>query len=176
MKNLIKFISSMWLLIFLSSCGSQSTIAPALVQNLVDKGEFTFMAERANPTNYDVVNIMNSLPNGSSSRMLNLDADYTVEIRKDELNVTLPYFGRMYVSSMKGDNSLRFTSKDFKINRSTGSKGSSIFTIFPEDDKTVSRMVIEVFKNGKTYVAVQSNDRQPISYDGHIIANTVEKK
>ena len=176
MKNFITIISSFLLLIFINSCGSQSNISPANVQNLLDKGEFTFMAEHANPTNYDVINVMNSLPNGSASRMLTLDSGYTIQLKKDEVEVTLPYFGRMYTSSMKGDNSFRFTSKEFTVNRSVGSKGSSVFTVLPTDQKEVSRIVIEVFKNGKTYVSIQATDRQPISYDGYIMDNMMPKE
>ena len=39
------------------------------------------MAKR-NPTNFDVINIMNSMPNGNSARMLDLDYGYTVVLKK----------------------------------------------------------------------------------------------
>lgn len=176
MKNLTTLLSSLFIFLFLSSCGTQSTISSEKVQSLVDGGEFTFMAERANPTNYDVINIMNSFPTGNSAQMLSLDPGYTIELKKDELDVVMPYFGRMYTSSMKSDNSFRFTSKEFTVNRSTGSKGSSVFVIMPTDQQIVTKIVMEVYKNGKTYVAIQSTDRQPITYDGYITANTASTK
>ncbi|SFI86578.1 protein of unknown function [Kaistella treverensis] len=172
MKNLITILSSLFIFIFLSSCGTQSTIPSEKVQSLVESGEFTFMAEHANPTNYDVIKIMNSFPTGGSSQMLSLDAGYTIELKKNEVDVVMPYFGRMYTSSMKSDNSFRFTSKEFTVNRAEGSKGSSVFVIMPTDQQIVTKIVMEVFKNGKTYVAIQSTDRQPITYDGYITANT----
>lgn len=172
MKNLTTLLSFLFIFLFLSSCSTQSTISSEKVQSLVESGEFTFMAERANPNNYDVINIMNSFPTSSSSQMLTLDPGYTVKLQKDKLDVEMPYFGRMYTSSMKSDNSFRFTSKEFTVNRSTGSKGSSVFVIMPTDQQIVTKIIMEVYKNGKTYVAIQSTDRQPITYDGYITANT----
>ena len=78
--------------VLLSSCTTQNVEKSAVVEALLQKSEFTFMAEHANPSNLDVVNVMNSITGGSSSRMLNLDSGYTIEIRSDELEVTLPYF------------------------------------------------------------------------------------
>ena len=40
------------------------------------------MAKRANPTNFDVINVMNSLPNNNSARMLDLDYGYSVVIKE----------------------------------------------------------------------------------------------
>jgi hypothetical protein len=120
---------------------------------------------------------MNSIPGGSSSRMLNLDSGYTVEIRKDKLDVTLPYFGRMYTSNMDhSKNSYRFTSKDFTVNKKRGKKGSSVFTIVTNDQQNIRTITMEVFLNGKAYVSIDSNDRQPISYDGYITENELTRK
>jgi hypothetical protein len=35
---------------------------------------------------------------------------------------------------------------------------------------------IEVYKNGKAFVSIRSNDRQPISYDGYISKNEETRK
>ena len=89
-------------------------IDPKTLEEITTSNQFTFMAERANPTNFDVINIMNSMPNGNSSRMLDLDYGYTVVLKEKELDVTLPYFGRMFNPSYDtSKNSYRFTSKDF---------------------------------------------------------------
>lgn len=177
MKNLVKILFLAVTLLIPFSCSTQSNISPANIASLLESQEFTFMAEHANPNNLDVINVMNSLPGGSSSRMMDLDYGYSIEIRKDKLEVTLPYFGRMYTSNMDPDkNSYRFTSKDFTINKKEGKKGSSIFTIVTKDQQNVITINMEVFQNGKAYVWIDSNDRQSISYDGHIMANTAVKK
>ncbi|MGA9211089.1 DUF4251 domain-containing protein [Kaistella sp.] len=177
MKKLTKIFIAVLTLTLALSCSTQSNIAPANITSLLQSNEFTFVAEHANPNNLDVINIINSLPNGSSSQMLNLDSGYTIEIRKDKLEVTLPYFGRMYTSNMDpSKNSFRFTSKDFTINKKDGKKGSSIFTIITNDQQNIRTINMQVFTNGKAYVSIDSNDRQPISYDGYITANAAAKK
>lgn len=177
MKNLFKITFAAITLLISFACGTQSNIPPANITALLQNNEFTFMAEHANPNNADVVNAMNSIPGGSASRMLDLDYGYTIEIRKDKLDVTLPYFGRMYQSSMDpSKNSYRFSSKDFTITNKEGKKGSSIFTIVTNDQQNTTTINIQVYKNGKAYVWVDSNDRQAISYDGYIMANTAVKK
>ena len=177
MKNLLKILSVLIAVSFFNSCGTQSTIAPEQVNNLLQSKEFTFMAEKANPTNYDVVKVMNSLPNSSASQMLNLDSGYTLEITKDKITAQLPYFGRMYNPTYGNEkNSYRFTSKDFTINEASGKKGSAVFTILPKDQQNIRKMVLEVYPNGKSYLTIDSNDRQMISYDGYIMQNVAKKE
>lgn len=177
MKNLSKIFIAVLTMTLAFSCTTQNTVIPANMTSLLQTHEFTFVAERANPTNLDVVNVMNSIPGGSSSRILNLDSGYTIEIRKDELKVTLPYFGRMYTSSMDpSKNSYRFTSKDFTVSKTEGRKGSSVFTIIVKDQQNVKTIYVEVYKNGKAYASIDSNDRQSISFDGYITENAAVKK
>lgn len=177
MKNFFSILSSIFLLIVMASCNSQKSAPSAKVNSLLESGEFTFMAERANPTNFDVQNVMNSLPNSSASRILNLDYGYTLQIKKDEIKVELPYFGRVFTPSPDPANSsFRFDSKDFAIDKMAGKKGSFIYTILPKDQRNIRKMVLEVFGNGKSYLSVDANDRNPISYDGRIMENLVEKK
>lgn len=177
MKNLSKIFISVLTMTLVFSCSTQNKIAPANITTLLETNQFTFVAEHANPSNLDVVNVMNSIPGSSSSRLLNLDSGYTVEIRADELEVTLPYFGRMYTANMDSSkNSYRFTTKDFTVDKKEGKKGSSIFTIIANDQQNIRTINMEVFKNGKTYVWIDSNDRQSISYDGYITANSIRKK
>ena len=73
-------------------------------------------------------------------------------------------------------NSYRFTSKDFNITETMGKKGSMIYTIAPKDLQNVRAIILEVFKNGKAYLNIDGNDRQPISYDGYIMENLAVKK
>lgn len=164
-------------MIFVSACTTNSGLPKAEVSALLNSGEFTFMAQRANPTNYDVINVMNSLPGSSSARMLDLDYGYTVQLKKSEIEVTLPYFGRMYTPSYDtSKNSYRFTSKDFTVSERPGKKSSVVYSIVTHDQPNVRRIVMEVFSNGKSFVTIDSNDRQIISYDGYIMKNAVPKE
>jgi hypothetical protein len=54
MKKLI-YLSFFGLLSFLYSCSSQINIDPKTLEEITTSNQFTFMAERANPTNFDVM-------------------------------------------------------------------------------------------------------------------------
>jgi hypothetical protein len=172
MKNYISLIFIFGFLFFFQSCSSQGSLDSKTVDALVDSQEFTFYAQRANPTNYDVINVMNSIPNSTSTRILDLNGDYTITINKNNLEVVLPYFGRRFTASYNtADNGYRFTSKDFTVNKSQNKKGNWTIKIKPNDVRNVDEIIIEVFKNGKAFVSMRSNDRQPISYDGYVSKN-----
>lgn len=175
MKNLIKYCT-VTLLVILSSCGANSTMPKAEVTSLLQQGEFTFMAERAHPTNADVINVLNSLPNSSSARVLDLDYGYSVTIKKSEIKVELPYFGRAYTSNYgSSDSPYRFTTKDFGLTQRAGKKGSTLYTIIPKDRTEAQRLTLEVFPQGRAYLSVESNERQPISYTGYLTRNSEKK-
>lgn len=144
-----------------------------MVDALVNSQEFTFHAERANPTNYDVINVMNSMPNSTSTRILQLNGDYTIEVKNNNLEVVLPYFGRLFNPTYgnTSNNSYRFTSKDFTLSKMQNKKGNWIVKIKPNDVNNVDEINIEIYKNGKAFTSVRSNDRQPITYDGFISKN-----
>ncbi|AKK72364.1 hypothetical protein HX13_02855 [Chryseobacterium sp. P1-3] len=178
MKKYISLLFIFGFLFFFQSCASQGSLDSKTVDALVESQEFTFNAQRANPTNYDVINIMNSMPNATATRMLNLNGDYTIELRKGNLEVVLPYFGRLFnpTYGSASDNSYRFTSKDFTITKEQNKKGKWTLKIKPNDVKNVSEINIEVFKTGKAFVSMRSNDRQPITYDGYISKNEVNQE
>jgi hypothetical protein len=172
MKRFLNIISVSVLFIFFQSCSAQNTTDSQIVNSLASSEEFTFHAERANPMNYDVINVLNGIPNNPSTRILQLDAgSYTIELKKGKMEVVLPYFGRAFNASYGKDNSYRFTSKDYTITKSQSKKGNWIFKIKPNDVNNVSDINIEVYKNGKAFTSIRSNDRQPITYDGYISKN-----
>ncbi|AYZ14195.1 DUF4251 domain-containing protein [Chryseobacterium arthrosphaerae] len=173
MKKYISLLMVFGFLFFFQSCASQGSADSQVVSTLVDSEEFTFHAQRANPTNYDVINVMSSMPNSTMTRMLNLDGSYTIELSKNTLDVALPYFGRLFNPTYDNisSNSYRFTSKDFTVSKSQNKKGTWAFIIKPNDVKSVQTINIEIFKNGKAFVSMRSNDRQPITYDGYVSKN-----
>lgn len=178
MKKYISIIFVFGFLMIFQNCSSQTQPDAKSVEALINSNDFSFHAERATPTNYDVINVMNSLPNTTSTRILDLSGgNYSIDLRKDKLDVTLPYFGRVFNPSYgnSSQNSYRFTSKDFVVTQSQGRKGKSIVKIKVKDQSTVDEITIEVFKNGKAFTSVRSNDRQPISYDGYITKNEEQK-
>lgn len=175
MKNTV-LMSVMFLLTFLFSCTSQTYVDEKSLDQFISSNELTFMAKRANPTNFDVINVMNSIPNNNSARMLNLDYGYSVVLKDKELTVNLPYFGRLFNPSYDtSKNSYNFTSKDFTISKVQNKKGNWVYTISPKDQNNIKVIYLEIFKNGAAFVSIDSSDRQAISYDGYIMKNETNK-
>ncbi|PZU80951.1 MAG: hypothetical protein DI529_16100 [Chryseobacterium sp.] len=153
-------------------CGSQVYLDPTTLSSVVENKEFDFNATRAFPTNYDVINVLNSMPGSTSTRLLNLDPGYGFNLKKDLFSVALPYFGRAF-NVNPGDTTkggLTFESKEFTVKQSTSKKGITLFVITPRDQRENYVFNLEIFKNGSAFLSVQSNNRQPISFDGNISA------
>lgn len=176
MKKYISLIFIFGFLFFFQSCASQASADPKTVDALVNSQDFTFYAQRANTTSYDVIRIMNSMPNSTASRILDLNGNYTIEMHQNTMEVVLPYFGRTFNTTLGNrDNGYRFSSKDFTVKKSQNRKGTWTLKIKPNDIQNVDEMYIEVFKNGKAFVSIRGNDRQPISYDGYVSKNEEKK-
>lgn len=176
MKKLLIITTAVLGLIFLQSCSTQSYLDKTTLTQIIEQNEFTFMAQRANPLDTSTNTIMNSIPGGFANRVMNLDYGYTIVVKKDEVSVNLPYFGRAYTAPIDPRKAgFDFESKDFYIQKAQGKKGSTVMNISFRDQNTVRKMIMEVFQNGKAYVSVESNDKQPITYDGYIMKNEVKK-
>lgn len=157
------------LFIFSSCSSSKAYIDPQKTQELLSSGNFSFQAEKANPTNMDVINVMNSMPYNNSARILTLDPGYSVDFKTDEIVSQLPYFGRMFVANMDPQkNGYNFTSKSFTIDKSKSSDKKTVWIVNFNDLPQVRQIFLEIYKNGRAYLSINSNDRQAISYDGYI--------
>ena len=175
MKNIISALFAIFL--FANSCTSQTYVESGLLSSMIEKEQFTFMAERVNITNMDVMNTINSIPGASAARMQDLDYGYDIVFENKELNVHLPYFGRAYNAPRDAsDRGYNFTSKDYSVEKKEGKKGKITLTVKPNDVKNISAIYIEIEKNGKAYVSINSNDRQPISFSGYIKKNEIKKE
>ena len=176
MKNILLLFSTVALLLQAVSCSSSQTyLDKNTVSQLVTDKTFTFMAQRANPLSMDVSKVMNAIPGAIASQVINLDYGYTLVVNKNKLTVNLPYYGRAYnapVDSTK--NGYEFTSEDFAYTSKPGKKNSTILTFFIHDKQFIQKMYLQIYQNGKAYLSIDSNDRQPISYDGYIMKNTVD--
>jgi hypothetical protein len=175
MKNTY-YISFLLLIFSFSSCSQKIYTTAINLQELISTNEFTFLAERANPTSMDVINAMNAFPNGGSERFLNLDYGYVITLKNKELSIDLPYFGRLYTPNLNQDkNNLNFTTKNYSVSKSQNKKGNWIFKIITNNHPNNLNITIEVYSNGKAYAFVNATDRQFISYDGYVMKNKVDK-
>jgi hypothetical protein len=177
MKNTF-YISLLLIILSLNSCAKKIYAPSDNVKEIVASDQFTFLAERANPSNSDVLNVMNSFPNrGGSQQFLNLDYGYVITLKNKELIVDLPYFGRLYTPNFdQTKNNFDFTSKDFIVAKSQNKKGDWDYKITTKDQPNNLTINIEIYSNGKSYTFVNCTDRQSISYDGHVMKNKPYKK
>lgn len=169
MKSLILIFG---LALMTVSCGSQIYLEPITLNAVVEKKEFDFNATKAFPTNYDVINVMNSMRGSTGTQILNLDPGNGFNLKRDLFSVALPYFGRAFNATPGDANNggIRFESKDFRVKQSTTKKGNTLFVITTVDQKESYVFNLEIFKNGSAFLSVSSNNRQPISFDGNISA------
>ena len=175
MKNII--VALFGLFLFSNSCTSQTYLESGILNSIVQQEQFTFMAENVNITNGDVMNTINSLPGASSARMQQLSYGYAIVFENKEMTINLPYFGRTYTPSRDMDKAgFNFTSKDYRIKTEEGKKGKKILTVKPNDISYINTIYIEIEANGKSYVSISANDRQPISFSGYIMKNAVKKE
>ncbi len=176
MKNLIYLLLPLTLLF--QNCSSQTpTMKAADVQQVIQQRNFTFMATRAIPTASDINNIIVNMPNRNSNRILELDEGYTLKIENGVLTADLPYFGRIFQPTYGVENQgLKFTSKDFTFTEQNTENGKVTITIQPNDATRVNVLYLDIYSNGRSYLSVNANDRQPISYNGYIIPNSAVKR
>lgn len=158
-------------LLMSASCSSTKVYQDASkTKALTESGNFTFVAEKANPINVDVVNILSQYPSGAAN-ILNLNGNYTLTITPETITANLPYFGRMFSASLNpNDNGFNFTSKNFTIDESKSTTKKQVLIINLNDINTAQQMYLEIFPGGSTTLSINSKDRQAISYLGYITA------
>lgn len=173
-----KIIFLMMSILLFQGCSSQIYVSPEALESMVNAKQFTFMAEKANTSNADVINAANSIPTYSASRMMRLDYGYSLILKENSITAALPYFGRVYNANIYDTDKqgINFSSKDFSITQEKNKKGTYLFKINPRDVSHINVLHLEIYKNGKATLSVDAQDRQPISYDGYIMKNEETKK
>lgn len=154
-------LSGLFYLLFLTtlfaSCSSSRTAGKPDVEeisNMINTHRFTFVAERVNPLR-------------GSSRPLT--SNYDAEVRGDTLICYLPYFGRAYQAPIHPEKGgLDFTSHSFSYNVTLKNKDEWQVYIEPKDNRDVQQLYFQIFGNGTASLNVVNNNRDPISFYGHV--------
>jgi hypothetical protein len=98
-----------------------------------------------------------------------LTSEYTLKITPDTIISNLPYFGEVTQPlATPSDGGIKFTSTDFDYKIENRKKGGWEISILIKDVRYNPRIDFTIFENGSASVRVNSNDRQPISYEGEI--------
>lgn len=110
------------------------------------------------------------LPTGGAARQLT--SYYDIKITKDTLISNLPYFGRAYSAPIgTTDGGINFTSAKFEYTISDRKKGGWDILIKLKDQDDFKQMSFTVFDNGSASLNINSNNRDPISFNGYIAEN-----
>lgn len=131
------------------------------VQDMVTRQQYSFKAQTATPM---------------SGSMRQLTSDYDLQVTKEKIVSSLPYFGRAYTAPIgSSDGGLQFTSKDFEYSVNSKKNGGWDITIKYNDAGDTRQMQLSIYDNGNASLQVSSNNRQSISFNGYIAAPDKKK-
>lgn len=143
--------------LLLLACSPKASLPPLSAQEvlqLVDEQSYQFKMEYVQPM-------------GGRQRMIT--GNYTLSVRKDQIDADLPYFGRAFQAPIGAtDGGIKFTSTDFSYNSTTGKGERREINIQPRDNRDITAINMVIFSNGRADVKISSVNRQPISYTGNI--------
>ena len=177
MKILSQFFAAVFMISILGSCTSLPQVKAENGMAELPFNEFTFNADRAFVEHYNVdyvtkdLNAPPLLREYPSRKMVNLSPGYTIDIKDNELTIYLPYLSRILKTSLRNEDANQFSITNFDLKQATTKKGNMVYTILPNDKKLISEIVIEVTKNGRTSVEINTKTDQSVSYEGFIAQN-----
>lgn len=152
MKRLLPIIAIILAITVAGSTDAQSQPPVSLNEKLASRN-FVFKARTANP---------------SRGRTINLTSEYTVKVSGDSLVADLPYYGRAYSAPIGGTGGIHFISTDFNFTLKQGKKNRMLLTIDPKDVSDAQELSFTIYDNGEADLIVTSNNRQAITFRGHI--------
>jgi hypothetical protein len=154
-KNIRKAILPILIVFCGISVYAQKNTTP-LTKEIIEAKQFVFKAQTAIPSNGSTVQ---------------LTSPYDLRLLNDSVVAYLPYYGRAYNVSYGSEGGIKFTSTQFQYKIKSRKKGGWDVTITPKDAADVRQLFLTIFSNGSASLQVLSNDRQPINFQGSVIAN-----
>ncbi len=125
-----------------------------IVKNLIDSQNFIFVPQTVSPLRGGI---------------RELTSYYDLEVSKDTIISYLPYFGRAYTAPLNpSEGGINFTSTNFDYKVIPGKKGAWDISIKPKNDVNVQELLLRVFDNSLASLNITSQNRDPISFQGHI--------
>jgi len=160
MKTL-KYILILLLIVSIGSAAanaqkpSKKELKKAAIRNDIESKRYTFIAN-------------NAIPMGGSSRQLT--SEYDLKITPDSVISFLPYFGVAHFDVPYGstDLGIKFTSTKFDYKATQNKKGGWQIIIKPKDVKNLQSMILYISSDGYGSLAVNSINRDNISFDGYL--------
>jgi hypothetical protein len=169
MKRLVKiFAAAVLVLAFIHVADAQTrqekkAAEQTTIKNMVENNKFFFVADYA-------------LPMTGASKMLT--SEYDLKVTKDSIIAFLPYYGVAHVAPSPSDateGGIKFTSTNFSFVQKASKKGGWQITIKPRDHditnwRDVQELTLDISKDGFASLAVVSSNRDPISFQGNVVA------
>jgi len=127
----------------------------ATLQRLLESKEYVFKAQSVTPMRGGFQQLM---------------SEYDLRLLGDSLVSYLPYFGRAYTAPLDTrQNGIQFTSTEFEYVVKPKKKGWDI-SFRPKDVSSVQQLHLNVTASGRATLQVISTNREPISFNGMIVA------
>jgi len=168
MKRLIKlFAAAVLVLAFIHVAIAQTrqekkAAEQAAIKNMVENNNFSFVADYA-------------LPMTGGSRQLT--SIYDLKITGDSVIAFLPYYGQAYLAPSPGETEggIKFATTQFRYQKSAEKKGGWEIVITPTNRdisnwRDVQQMRLDISKDGFASLYVNSSNRDPISFQGNVVA------
>ena len=132
---------------------NKKELREALIRQIIEEQNYEFDARTAMPLNENTQN---------------LTPGFFLKVTKDEVTSFLPYFGSSHTPMMGNqDTGIKFSSKNFEYRLEEIKRGWNI-TIRTKIDAETYSLVLFVSKSGSGNLKINSNIRQPISFNGYI--------
>jgi hypothetical protein len=161
MKNSL-FLFAIATSISLGAAAQSTDDKSAAFKTLVDSQNYVFQAQTAMP-----------LRGGTRQ----LTTYYDLKVTKKAIVCDLPYYGRAYVAPINpSQNGLQFTSRDFTYTTTPRKNGGWDVVIKPKDYRDVQQMTLTISTAGYTTLQVTNLNKDPISFNGVIVAPSSKKK
>jgi len=150
----------------------------ATTARIIKDKNYVFSANTAMPmSNQDVNQVLRSFPGSQGGGMINLSGSaYDFTVTPDSIVAYLPYYGRTYSAPYNSsEGGIKFKSKDFSYSQTKNKKGSYSVNIRTRDLKSENyQLVLIVSEKGYATLMVNSNNKQPINFNG--VLNEPKKK
>jgi Domain of unknown function (DUF4251) len=113
--------------------------------------------------------VQTAIPSGGSSRQLT--SDYDLKVYPERVVSYLPFFGRAYsLPYGSGQGGFEFTSAKFSYSYTPRKKGGWEIRVKPTDIPDFREFSLTVSAGGYGTLQAFSNNRQPISFTGYMVA------
>jgi len=158
----MKTLRNLLILVLIVGIGSSVAVAQnkkekkrATIKNNIENKHYTFNANNAIPL---------------SGGTIQLTSEYDLKITPDSIVSFLPYYGVAHFDVPYGstDLGIKFTSTKFEYKAVQKKKGGWEIIIKPKDVRNLQSMTLFISADGYGSLAVNSVNRDNISFDGYL--------